>query len=85
MRLVKISERQYINVDMITDVYIGDNHTIIRFAAPDFNGDYSELPTQPHRIEVAGEAEEHFRRWLAVNSEDVTRRHRHAQPALEAE
>ena len=85
MRLVKISERQYLNVDLITDVHISDDHTIIRFAAPDFNGDYPELPTQPHRIEVAGEAEEHFRRWLAVNSEDATRRHRHGQQDLEAE
>ena len=85
MRLIKISERQYINVDMITDVYIGDDHTIIRLAAPDFNSDYPERPTQPHRIEVTGEAEEHFRRWLEVNSEDATRRHRHAQQHLEAE
>ena len=83
MRLVKISERQYINVDLITDVYIGEDHTIIRFAAPDFNADYAELPTQPHRIEVTGEAEEHFRRWLEVNSEDATRRHRHAQQPTE--
>jgi len=80
MRLIKISERQYINADLITDVYIGDDHTIIRFAAPDFNGDYAELPTQPHRIEVTGEAEEHFRRWLAVHSEDATKRHRHDEP-----
>ena len=83
MRLVKISERQYINVDMIADVYIGQDHTIIRFAAPDFNADYAELPTQPHRIEVTGEAEEHFRRWLELNSEDTTRRHRHAQQPTE--
>lgn len=83
MRLVRISERQYINVDMITDVHIGEDHTIIRFAAPDFNADYAELPTQPHRIEVIGEAEEHFRRWLEVNSEDATRRHRHAQQPTE--
>jgi hypothetical protein len=80
MRLIKISERQYINADLITDVYIGDDHTIIRFAAPDFNGDYAELPTQPHRIEVTGEAEQHFRRWLAVHSEDATRRHHQGQP-----
>jgi hypothetical protein len=79
MRLVKISERQYINVDLITDVYIGQDHTIIRFAAPDFNADYAELPTQPHRIEVVGEAEEHFRRWLDANNEDATRRHHPAQ------
>ena len=85
MRLIQISERQYINVDLITDVYIGDDHTIIRFAAPDFNGDYPERPTQPHRIEVAGEAEEHFRRWLEVNSEDATRRHRRTQQHLETE
>jgi hypothetical protein len=83
MRLIKISERQYINVDMITDVYVGDDHTIIRFAAPDFNGDYAERPTQPHRIELTGEAEEHFRRWLEVHSEDATRRHRHAQQHTE--
>lgn len=83
MRLVRISERQYINVDMITDVHIGEDHTIIRFAAPDFNAEYAELPTQPHRIEVIGEAEEHFRRWLEVNSEDATRRHRHAQQPTE--
>ena len=83
MRLIKISERQYINVDLITDVYIGDAHTVIRFAAPDFNGDYPELPTQPHRIEVIGESEEHFRRWLEANSEDATKRHRHAQPQME--
>jgi hypothetical protein len=83
MRLVKISERQYINVDMITDVHIGEYHTTIRFAAPDFNGDYTELPAQPHRIEVTGEAEEFFRRWLEVNSEDATRRHRHAQQSTE--
>ena len=83
MRLVKISERQYINVDLITDVHIGEDHTIIRFAAPDFNADYAELPSQPHRIEVTGEAEEHFRRWLEANSEDATRRHRHAQPPTE--
>jgi len=83
MRLVKISERQYINVDLITDVYIGEDHTIIRFAAPDFNADYAELPSQPHRIEVTGEAEEHFRRWVEVNSEDATRRHRHAQQSSE--
>jgi hypothetical protein len=50
MRLVKISEHQYLNVELVTDVYIGEDHTIIRFAAPDFNGDYSELPTQPHRM-----------------------------------
>ena len=85
MRLIKISERQYINVDMITDVYIGDDHTIIRFAAPDFNADYAERPTQPHRIEVTGEAEKHFRRWLAVNSEDAARRHRTAQQPAETE
>ena len=85
MRLVKISERQYINVDLITDVYIGEDHTIIRFAAPDFNGDYAERPTQPHRIEVTGEAEEHFRRWLETHSEDATRRHRHAQQRTEIE
>ena len=85
MRLLKISERQYINVDLITDVYIGEDHTIIRFAAPDFNADYAELPTQPHRIEVTGEAEEHFRRWLEVNSEDATRRHRYAQQSMETE
>jgi hypothetical protein len=85
MRLIKISERQYINVDLITDVYIGEDHTIIRFAAPDFNGDYPALPTQPHRIEVAGEAEEHFRRWLEANSEDATRRHRHAYEQTETE
>jgi hypothetical protein len=83
MQLLKISERQYINVDLITDVYIGEDHTIIRFAAPDFNADYSELPTQPHRIEVRGEAEEHFRRWLEVHSEDATRRHRYAQQPTE--
>jgi hypothetical protein len=83
MRLVKITEHQYLNVDLITDVYIGDDHTIIRFAAPDFNADYPELPTQPHRIEVTGEAEEHFRRWLAVNSEDATKRHRHVQQHTE--
>ena len=83
MRLVKIGEHQYINVDMITDVYIGKDHTTIRFAAPDFNADYAELPTQPHRIEVTGEVEEHFRRWLEVNSEDATRRHRYAQQATE--
>ena len=82
MRLIKISERQYINVDMITDVYIGDDHTIIRFAAPDFNADYAERPTQPHRIEVTGEAEKRFRRWLALNSEAVARRYRdEKQPA----
>jgi len=83
MRLAKISERQFINVDLITDVYIGEDHTIIRFAAPDFNADYAELPSQPHRIEVTGEAEEHFRRWLEVNSEDATRRHRYAQQSAE--
>ena len=83
MRLVKISERQYINVDLITDVYIGEDRTIIRFAAPDFNADYAEMPSQPHRIEVTGEAEEHFRRWLEVNSEDATRRHRYAQQRTE--
>lgn len=79
MRLVKISEHQYINVDLITDVYIGEEHTIIRFAAPDFNADYTALPTQPHRIEVVGKAEQHFRRWLEANSEDVTRRYHQAQ------
>jgi hypothetical protein len=83
MRLVKISERQYINVDLIIDVYIGEDHTIIRFAAPDFNAEYAELPCQPHRIEVTGEAEEHFRRWLEVNNEDATRRHRHVQQPTE--
>ncbi len=83
MRLVKISERQYINVDLITDVYIGDNHTIIRFAAPDFNGDYPEMPTQAHRIEVTGVSEEHFRRWLETNSEDAAKRHRHVQQQIE--
>ena len=85
MRLVKFSERQYINVDMITDVYIGENHTIIRFAAPDFNADYPELPTQPHRIEVTGEAEEYFRRWLEMNSEDAKRRHRRTQQEPDSE
>ena len=83
MRLIKISERQYVNVDMITDVHIGEDHTIIRFAAPDFNADYAELPSQPHRIEVTGEAEEHFRRWLEANSEDATRRHRHVPQPTE--
>jgi hypothetical protein len=83
MRLVKISARQYINVDMITDVYIGDDHTIIRFAAPDFNGDYVALPTQPHRIEVTGEAEVHFRRWLAAHSEDANEQQHHDQPFVE--
>ena len=83
MRLVKISDHQYLNVDLITDVHIGDDHTIIRFAAPDFNGDYPEMPTQPHRIEVTGQAEERFRRWLELNSEDATRRHRHAQQHTE--
>jgi len=83
MRLVKISERQYINVDMIADVYVGQDHTMIRFAVPDFNANYAELPTQPHCIEVTGEAEEHFRRWLELNSEDATRRHRHAQQPTE--
>jgi hypothetical protein len=43
----------------------------------DFNDDYPELPTQPHRIEVTGEAEEHFRHWLALTSEYATWRHRH--------
>jgi hypothetical protein len=81
MRLVKISDCQYINVDAITDVYIGDDHTLIRFAAPDFNQAYEELPTQPHRIELAGAPEEHFRRWLEANSEDATKRRRHAPPA----
>ena len=85
MRLVKVSDHQYMNVDLITDVYIGEDHTIIRFAAPDFNGDYPELPTQPHRIEVTGQAEEHFRRWLETHSEDATRRHRHAQQRTEIE
>ena len=79
MRLVKISEHQYLNVELVTDVYIGEDHTIIRFAAPDFNGDYPERPTQPHRIEVTGEAEEHFRCWLEVNSEDGIGRHRRTQ------
>ena len=83
MRLIKISERQYINVDMITDVYIGDDRTIIRFAAPDFNGDYAERPTQPHRIEVTGEAEKQFRRWLTLNSEALVRRHRDEQQPVE--
>ena len=81
MHLVKISACQYINVDAITDVYIGDNHTIIRFAAPDFNEAYEGMPTQPHRIELTGEAEEHFRRWLEANSEDATKRRRHTQSA----
>jgi hypothetical protein len=84
MRLVKISKHQYINVDLITDVHIGEDHTIIRFAAPDFNADYANLPTQPHRIEVVGEAEEHFRRWLEANSEDATRRYRQAQQPAES-
>jgi hypothetical protein len=84
MRLVKISDRQYINTDLITDVHISDDRTIIRFAAPDFNGDYPELPTQAHRIEVTGVAEEHFLRWLEANSEDVTKRHRHPQEHIEA-
>ena len=79
MRLIKISESQYINVDAITDVYIGDDRTIIRFAAPDFNEAYAELPTQPHRIELTDAAEEHFRRWLEANSEDATKRHRYAR------
>ena len=83
MRLIKISERQYVNVDMITDVYIGDDRTIIRFAAPDFNADYAERPTQPHRIEVTGEAEKHFRRWLTLNSEAATRWHRDDQQPAE--
>ena len=81
MRLIKISEYQYINVDAIIDVYIGDDQTIIRFAAPDFNEAYEELPTQPHRIELTGVAEEHFRRWLEANSEDATRRRHHPQSA----
>lgn len=80
MHLVKISETQYINVDQITDVYVGPDHTIIRFAAPDFNENYAELPSQPHRIEVTGVAEEHFRRWLEANCEDATRRRHHSQP-----
>ena len=58
----------------------GRNSDVNYFAAPDFNGDYAERPTQPHRIEVTGEAEEHFRRWLEIHSEDATRRHRHTQP-----
>jgi hypothetical protein len=78
MRLVKVSDCQYINVDAITDIYIGDEHTIIRFAAPDFNQAYEELPTQPHRIELSGTSEEHFRRWLEANSEDATKRRRHS-------
>lgn len=81
MRIVKISECQYINVDAITDVYIGEDCTIIRFAAPDFNETFENLPTQPHRIELTGEAEEHFRRWLEMNSEDATKRRRHAEQA----
>jgi hypothetical protein len=81
MRMVKISECQYINVDTITDVYIGDDCTIIRFAAPDFNETFENLPTQPHRIELTGETEEHFRRWLEMNSEDATKRRRHAERA----
>lgn len=81
MRLVKISDNQYINVDAITDVYIGDDRTIIRFAAPDFNQTYEELPTQPHRIELIGAPEEHFRRWLEANCEDATKRRRHAPQA----
>lgn len=79
MRLIKISESQYINVDAITDVYISDDRTVIRFVAPDFNQAYAELPTQPHRIELTGVAEDHFRRWLDANSEDVTKRRRHQQ------
>jgi hypothetical protein len=81
--LLKLSESQYINVDLITDVYIGDTHTIIRFAAPDFNENYAEMPTQAHRIEVAGSAEEHFRRWLEANSEDATKRDRQVQEQTE--
>jgi hypothetical protein len=81
MRLIKISEYQYINVDTITDVYIGADCTIVRFAAPDFNETFENLPTQPHRIELTGEAEEHFRRWLETNSEDATKRRRHAEHA----
>lgn len=83
MRLIKISDCQYINVDTITDVYIGENRTVIRFAAPDFNQAYAELPTQPHRIELTGVEEDHFRRWLDANSEDATRRRRHLQQAEE--
>ena len=79
MRLIKISECQYINVDTITDVYIGNDCTVIRFAAPDFNETFEDLPTQPHRIELTGEAEEHFRRWIETNSEDATKRRRHTQ------
>jgi hypothetical protein len=81
MRLVKISECQYINIDTITDVYIGEECTIIRFTAPDFNETFDRLPTQAHRIELKGEAEEHFRRWLEMNSEDATKRRRHAERA----
>lgn len=83
MRLIKISESQYINVDAITDVYISDDRTVIRFAAPDFNQAYAELPTQPHRIELTGVVEDHFRRWLDANSEDVTKRRRHQQQVEE--
>jgi hypothetical protein len=65
-------------------VHISDDRTLIRFAAPDFNGDYPELPTHAHRIEVTGVAEEHFLRWLEANNEDVAKRHRHAQEHIEA-
>ena len=85
MRMVKISECQYINVDAITDVYIGDDHTIIRFTAPDFNPAYEELVSQPHHIELTGVPEEHFRRWLEANSEDATKRRRHAPQAEQSQ
>ncbi len=85
MRLVKISERQYINVDAITDVYISESHTIIRFTAPDFNENFAGMPTQAHRIEISGEAEEYFRRWLETNSEDATKRRRHFQQETPSE
>ena len=81
MRLVKISEYQYINIDTITDVYIGEECTIIRFTAPDFNETFDNLPTQAHRIELKGEAEGHFRRWLEMNSEDATKRRRQVERA----
>lgn len=81
MHMIKISECQYINVDAITDVYIGEDCTIIRFTAPDFNETFENLPTQPHRIELTGESEEHFRRWLEINSEDATKRRQRIERA----
>jgi hypothetical protein len=76
MRLVKVSDGHYINVDLIIEIYrhLTEEVLTIVVAAP--KADYS-VETDPsllktYTIDLKGDVAENFLRWLDRVSEDVS-------------